>query len=66
MQTFPERFGGSEYCQSVLSYADHQGNLTQGDVTQLLRAHNTDAISLHIDGYTGGNNAVSLLTWLGY
>ena len=66
MQTTPERFAGSEYCMSVLSYVDRNGNLTKGDVTRLLRDHGTDAISLYIDGYDGGENAVALLSWLGY
>ena len=66
LQTLPERFEGSTYCMSVLSYADRNGNLTKAEVSQLLREHGTDSISLYIDGYDGGHNAVNLLTWLGY
>lgn len=56
------------YAESVLYYADDQGNLDADIVDQLLEEHSTDAGALVIDGFPASQifNAQALLNWLGY
>jgi hypothetical protein len=56
------------YEQSVLRYADDQGNLDADIVDQLLEEHSTDAATLISDGFNPDLicNAQALLNWLGY
>ena len=60
------------YEQSVLAYADHQGNLSRGDAAALLSEHGFSLPNLacHQRGISWAAlaqfNAEALLSWLGY
>lgn len=58
--------------ESVLAYADHQGNLSRGDAAALLSEHgySLSDLACHQRGISWTElaqlNAQALLTWLGY
>lgn len=56
------------YADSVLHYADDQGNLDADIAHQLLDEHSTDFDQLLLDGFPSDRllNAEALLDWLGY
>lgn len=60
------------YEESVLAYADHQGNLSRGDANQLLQEHGWSIadLAVHQHGLSWSElasfNAQALLDWLGY
>ena len=65
--SIPVHMQACEYCSSVLSYADRNGNLSKEDTYKLLNDHGTNSFNVWaIDGYDGGYNAVKLLQHLGY
>ena len=56
------------YKQSVLNYADDQGNLDEDVVIQLLDEHDTTIENFIADGYPEQYtfHAETLLDWMGY
>lgn len=58
--------------ESVLSYADGDGNLTSADAVQLLDEHGFTLNDLYADNHgvswahLDARNAEALLAWLGY
>jgi hypothetical protein len=60
------------YEESVLSYADGNGNLTRADAVQLLGEHGFTLNDLYEDDHgvsqvhLDERNAEALLAWLGY
>lgn len=55
------------YRESVMDYADHQGNISDACVDQLMREHSTSLCELLENGYKGAaNHAPSLLAFMGY
>jgi hypothetical protein len=60
------------YEDSVLSYADHEGNLSHGDAVKLLADHSFTLDDIYEDDHgvswvaLDARNAEALLAWLGY
>jgi hypothetical protein len=60
------------YEDSVLSYADHLGNLSHGDAEKLLADHSFTLEDVYADNHgvswcrLDERNAEALLAWLGY
>ena len=54
------------YYDSVIDYADDQGNLDADIIHQLLDEHSTTYEQLEEDGFSGGSNAEAIMNWLGY
>jgi len=60
------------YEESVLDYADQDGNLSRGDAVQLLKDHGFTLDDLYADSHgvswchLDARNAEALLAWLGY
>ena len=60
------------YEETVLSYADHNGNLSHGDASKLLADHGFTMGDLYADdhgvswAHLDARNAEALLAWLGY
>lgn len=58
----------NSYKDSVLHYADDQGQLDGDVVIQLLEEHSTDLNTFYEDGFPvkDSTDAEALLDWLGY
>lgn len=60
------------YEESVLDYADQDGNLSRGDAVQLLKDHGFTLEDVYADHHgvswchLDARNAEALLAWLGY
>jgi len=60
------------YEESVLDYADQDGNLSRADASQLLQEHGFELADLYADSHDidpvalDARNAEALLAWLGY
>lgn len=60
------------YEETVLDYADQDGNLSHGDACQLLQEHGFTMDDLYADSHgvnwchLDARNAEALLAWLGY
>ena len=56
------------YAESVLQYADDQGNLDADVVNQLLDEHDTTIENFLADGFPEADitNGEALLHWMGY
>lgn len=60
------------YSESVLDFADHDGNLSHGDAAKLLADHGCCLDDVYADNHgvswlhLDARNAEALLAWLGY
>ena len=63
---------GITYEESVLDYADQDGNLSRGDAVQLLKDHGFTLDDVYEDSHgvswchLDARNAEALLAWVGY
>ena len=57
--------GQSEYCNSVLECTDYEGNLSEGNVLQLLNDHGA-SYHEYVGNHGRDYHANTLLSWLGY
>ncbi len=65
MRTSPYRFDSSGYCNSVLDCTDYEGNLSEGNVLQLLHDHGA-SYHEYVGNHGRDYHANTLLSWLGY